>query len=385
MRLALFTDTFVPQMNGVALTLGRFSQYLHRRGVEHLVFSPKSSADPGYSDDIRPITSIPFFLYPECRLALPNLLALRAELDQFQPDLMHLATPFNIGLCGLHYARKHRISHVASYHTHFDRYLSYYRMKAAVPLYWSYMKWFHQSCDATFAPSQDTISTLQEQGIDRLLLWSRGIDCTLYDPLKKSADVRTRYGITAPYLFLYVGRVAPEKDIDTLIGIMRTLPDSIKNQVHWLVVGDGPQLPELRQQAPKNVTFAGYQSGETLAQMYASADLFVFPSSTETFGNVVQEAMASGLPVIAANSGGVRDIVLNGQTGVLCTPRQPQSFVQGIASLLENPDRMTSFGVEARNYALGRSWDRIFDNLLHDYEQIVDFRRIGTKSGFYSA
>jgi phosphatidylinositol alpha 1,6-mannosyltransferase len=385
MRLALFTDTFVPQMNGVALTLGRLTDYLNRRGVDHLVFSPKSTADQIYADPIRPITSIPFFLYPEVRLALPNLATLRNELNRFQPDLLHLATPFNIGLCGIHYARKHHIPHVASYHTHFDRYLSYYRMKPAVPLYWSYMKWFHQSCDATFAPSQDTIESLQHQGFNRMLLWSRGVDCTLYTPDKNSEDVRSRYGITAPYLFLYVGRIAPEKDIDTLSAIMKLLPDSVKKQVHWLIVGDGPQLAELREQAPDNVTFAGYKQGEELAQIYASADLFIFPSSTETFGNVVQEAMASGLPVIAANSGGVREMVQPGQTGVLCTPRQPQSFVQEICSLIEDSDRMANFRIEARSFAEGRSWDTIFDQLLHDYERVIDNRRISEKLGFYSA
>lgn len=385
MRLALFTDTFVPQMNGVALTLGRFTDYLNRRGVEHLVFSPKSTADTVYSDPIRPITSIPFFLYPEVRLALPRLITIRTELERFRPDLLHLATPFNLGLCGLHYARKHHVPHVASYHTHFDRYLSYYRMRPAVPLYWSYINWFHQSCDATFAPSQDTISTLQEHGIDRLLLWSRGVDCSLYTPEKKGNDVRERYGITAPFLFLYVGRIAPEKDIDTLSAIMKYLPDSVKDRVHWLIVGDGPQLQELREQAPANVTFAGYQSGEALAQIYASADLFVFPSSTETFGNVVQEAMASGLPVVAANSGGVREMVLPGETGVLCTPRKSESFIREICALVDDNDRMTSFRAETRQFALGRSWDTIFDQLLHDYEQIIDFRRMGKKSGFYTA
>ncbi|OCT13427.1 glycosyl transferase [Paenibacillus pectinilyticus] len=385
MRLALFTDTFVPQMNGVALTLGRLTEYLNRRGVEHLVFSPKSTADIVYPDPVRPITSIPFFLYPECRLALPRLTTIRKELDRFRPDLLHLATPFNLGLCGHHYARKHNISHVASYHTHFDRYLSYYRMKAAVPLYWSYMKWFHQSCDATFAPSQDTIQTLEDQGFQHMKLWSRGVDCNLYTPDKKSADVRERYGITAPYLFLYVGRIAPEKDIDTLTAIMRTLPDSMKERVHWLIVGDGPQLPELREQVPTNVTFAGYKSGEELAQIYASADLFVFPSSTETFGNVVQEAMASGLPVIAANSGGVLEMVRNGETGVLCTPKKPESFVHEIVNLVDDLDRMASFRLDARSFALGRSWDAIFDQLLHDYEHIIDNRRIGKKLGFYSA
>lgn len=385
MRLALFTDTYVPQMNGVALTLGRLTDYLNRRGVEHLVFTPKCTDEMAYSELIRPVPSVPFFLYPECRIALPNIISLRSELDRFRPHLLHMATPFNIGLCGLHYARKHRISHVASYHTHFDRYLTYYRMKRAVPLYWTYMKWFHQSCDATFVPSTDTMQHLHAQGFDRMLLWSRGVDCALYTPDKHTNAVRERYGITAPYLLLYVGRIAPEKDIDTLSAVMRTLPDSLKERVHWLIVGDGPQLDELREQAPSNVTFAGYKQGEELAEIYASSDLFVFPSSTETFGNVVQEAMASGLPVIAANSGGVRDMIVPGKTGTLCEPRQPESFIQAIDAFVNAPEQGADFRQAARSFALGRSWDAIFDKLLEDYEQIIDARQLGSKLGFYTA
>lgn len=385
MRLALFTDTYVPQMNGVALTLGRLTDHLHKRGVEHLVFTPKCTDEMAYSELIRPVPSIPFFLYPECRIALPNLLSIRSELDRFRPHLIHLATPFNIGLCGLHYARKHHLSHVASYHTHFDRYLAYYRMKRAVPFYWSYMKWFHQTCDATFAPSIDTIQQLQSQGFSNMLLWSRGVDCTLYTPDRRSSSVRDKYGITAPFLLLYVGRIAPEKDIDTLSAMMRDMPDSLKERVHWLIVGDGPQLPELREQAPGNVTFAGYKTGEELAEIYASSDLFVFPSSTETFGNVVQEAMASGLPVIGANSGGVRDMVAPGRTGTLCEPRQPESFIRAIEACVDDNAQMAGFRQAARTFALGRSWETIFDGLLQDYEQIIDARRIGSKLGFYTA
>ncbi|MDD9268921.1 glycosyltransferase family 4 protein [Paenibacillus sp. GCM10023248] len=385
MRLALFTDTYVPQMNGVALTLGRLTDHLHRRGIEHLVFTPKCTDEMAYSELIRPVPSVPFFLYPECRIALPNLLSLRSELDRFRPHLIHLATPFNIGLCGLHYARKHRISHVASYHTHFDRYLVYYRMKRAIPFYWSYMKWFHQSCDAIFAPSADTIRDLQSQGFANLLLWSRGVDCSLYTPERRSDAIRAKYGITAPFLLLYVGRIAPEKDIDTLSAVMREMPDSLKSRVHWLVVGDGPQLPELREQAPGNVTFAGYKQGEELAEIYASSDLFVFPSSTETFGNVVQEAMASGLPVIGANSGGVRDMVATGRTGMLCTPREPESFIRAIEACVDGSEQLAGYRQAARTFALGRSWEAIFDGLLQDYAQMIDARRIGSKPGFYTA
>lgn len=375
MRLALFTDTFLPQTNGVSLTLQHLTTHLNRRGIEHLLFSPKSAPEDSYADPIRPITSIPFFLYPECRLALPNMSSIQSELKAFKPDLLHMATPFNIGLCGLRYARKHNLPHVASYHTHFDRYLEYYRMKGIVPLYWKYMKWFHRSADATFAPSNETIHSLQVQGFERLKLWSRGIDCDLYTPNKRSHQIRERYGITAPLLLLYVGRIAPEKDISVLSTAMQQLPESIQSHVHWLVVGDGPLLPEMRAQAPYNVTFTGYKHGEELAQLYASADLFVFPSSTETFGNVILEAMASGLPVLTVNEGGVKDLVTPGLTGMITPARSPDAFIREICACIEEPLKLAAMGYEGRQMALSRSWENILDGLLHDYEEILENRR----------
>ena len=191
----MFTDTYIPQMNGAARTLGRLSGYLQRKGIEHLVFSPRIAPGPGW-DFVREVASIPFFLYPECRLALPNLLAIRGELDRFRPDLLHLATPFNVGLCGLRYARRFNLPHVASYHTHFDRYLDYYGMPKAVPLYWRYASWFHRTCGATFVPSRETMFTLYRQGFGGLRLWPRGVDCDLFTPEKRMPQaVREQYGI----------------------------------------------------------------------------------------------------------------------------------------------------------------------------------------------
>ena len=187
--------------------------------------------------------------------------------------------------------------------------------------------------------------------------------------------MRERYGITAPLLLLYVGRIAPEKDISTLSLAMQNLPESIRSQVHWLVVGDWPMMPELRAQAPSNVTFTGYKHGEELAELYASADLFVFPSSTETFGNVVVEAMASGLPVIGANSGGVKDLIIPGQTGSLLEPRNADAFVQEISNFVNQPEQLLAMGLEARQQALTRSWKSIFDRLISDYEEAIEVRQ----------
>jgi len=382
MRLALFTDTYLPQTNGVAHTLHRLTGHLNHRGIEHLLFTPKSAPDDYYTDPVRPIASIPFFLYPECRLALPSMSSIHNQLKTFRPDLLHMATPFNLGLYGLRYAQRQNLPHVASYHTHFDRYLDYYNMKMVVPLYWKYMKWFHRSCDAILAPSQETIGSLRSRGFTGLRLWSRGIDCSMYNPQRRSSYVRERYGIDKPVLLLYVGRIAPEKDLPTLLRAMQQLPEDTASQVQLLVVGDGPLLPELRLQAQTSnrVTFTGAMHGDELAEIYASADLFVFPSSTETFGNVVLEAMASGLPVLAANAGGTRDLVIPSVTGVLFPPHHADELVKEICTLVRQPALRVALGLEGRRQALKYSWETIFDGLIRDYEEVIEAKRVKSRS-----
>jgi glycosyltransferase involved in cell wall biosynthesis len=324
-----------------------------------------------FTNNVQSFTSLPFLFYPEYRLALPNYVTIHRQLQQFQPDLIHIATPFNMGLCGLYYARKYAIPHVASYHTHFDRYLNYYHLQFASALYWRYIHWFHQSCLATFVPSVETAEQLSLQGIQGLKLWKRGVDCNLFQPDKKSASLREKYHFNERFILLYVGRLAPEKDLDILQDIMKKLPDSVSESVRWMVVGDGIMLKDMKTTVPANVTFTGYMSGEQLAELYASADLFVFPSSTETFGNVVLESLASGTPVIGARAGGVQEIVQHGKTGLLCPPRDAEAFVNAITSLLGQPEKLRDWGHEGRAYSQTQSWEAIFDDLLLQYQQIL--------------
>ncbi|KRE47356.1 glycosyltransferase family 4 protein [Paenibacillus sp. Soil522] len=371
MRIAVFSDTFVPQINGVALTLKRWTDYLSDRGVECKLFVP-TEPDPSYEDEVYRLASIPLLLYPEYRFAIPNLLRIRHQLSRFKPDLVHIATPFNVGLAGLSAAQKLGIPVVASYHTHFDRYLDSYRFPFARACYWPYIKWFHRSCRAIFAPSLETINRLEEKGLPNLALWTRGVDCDLFTPAKRSDRIREIYGIKERYLFLFVGRLAPEKDMDILLQLMQRLPDEIRGQVHWLIVGDGPMMEQARQEAPQNATFAGYQSGEALAEFYASSDLFVFPSSTETFGNVVLEASASGLPAIVADSGGVTEIVQHGKTGMHVQARNAESFLAALTDWIDHPDKWQEFGVRARAYALSRTWDQAMESIYTRCLQITE-------------
>ncbi|WP_407268617.1 glycosyltransferase family 4 protein [Radiobacillus sp. PE A8.2] len=371
MKIAIFTDTYFPDVNGVAKTLKRFTDYLEANGHEYRVFAPKTSKVASYSSQIYQLTSLPFFLYPECRFSIPNVLQVKAELKQFQPDIIHVATPFNVGLCGIHYAQKYNIPLVGSYHTDFDKYLAYYHLQLFSKTLAKYLDWFHRSMQKIFVPSLDTFQKLKAQGYPNLSIWGRGVDATLFQPSYDGNAIRKKYNIKEKFILSYVGRLAPEKDVDSLVAIMNTLPAHLSNQIHWIIVGDGPSKEDMIKSAPANVTFTGYLQGEALAEVYANSDTFVFPSSSETFGNVVLEALASGTPAIVANAGGVKHIVEHKKTGMLCEPGEIEGFVGAIDHLLQNDAERLVMGIHARQYALKQTWNQIFEKLLSEYEEAM--------------
>ncbi|WP_428909605.1 glycosyltransferase family 4 protein [Niallia sp. Krafla_26] len=372
MKLAIFTDTYYPDINGVAKTLKRLTDYLDDQKIEYKIFAPKTTAGEYVSENIHRFESLSFFLYPECRLALPNFIQIKKELQNFSPDLIHVATPFNIGLCGVYYAKKFNIPLVGSYHTNFDQYLQYYDLPFLSKLVWKYMSWFHQPFEKLFVPSMDTLEELKERKFENLEIWPRGVDCQLFHPQYDKVVTREKWGVTKKYLLTYVGRLAPEKKVKNLLEIQKLLPPSYAEQIDWLIVGDGPTRDEMEKEAPSNMIFTGYQSGTELAEIYSASDLFVFPSPTETFGNVVLESLASGTPVIGANSGGVKNVIQDDVTGILCEPDNSSEFADSIVKLLSHESLRWQMRSEGRKYALSQRWDQIFQRLLMQYEEVIE-------------
>lgn len=375
MRVALFSDTYYPQVNGVARTLKRLTDHYEKRRIEYKVFVPDLQEKKEAYPNVHSFTSFPFFLYPECRTAIANPKTIVKQLTDFSPTLIHVTTPLTMGLYGIRGAKKMNLPLVASYHTHFDLYLNYYKMMWASPLLWKYMKWFYSQADRIFVPSEETKSHLGKQGFTDLSIWSRGVDCEVYSPERRTSSLREKFNIDKKYILLYVGRLAPEKDLDTLLKTIKHLPDEMKSQVQWLIVGDGPMKNELMEKTKyEDVIFTGYVTGNELAEVYASSDLFVFPSASETFGNVVLEALASGLPAIVANKGGVTNIVNHDQTGRLAEAHQYQSFIHHIGEML-NDGRLQYMKRKATQMAQRQSWDAIFDQLLYEFREVSDLRR----------
>ena len=373
MKVALFTDTFTPQINGVTKTLDRLIEYFDQEGIDYLVFAPDASLENAntFEENIQRMISFSFFLYPECRLSVPNYFKISQRLAEYKPDLIHIVTPFNLGLCGLKYAQDNNIPLVSSYHTNFTHYLDYYNLKFLEKAIWKFFKWFHSYSERNFCPSEDTLDTLKEQGIKNLEVWGRGINIDLYSPIYREQKWVRKYNLEEKIKLLYVGRLAPEKNIKLLMVSLDKLNQKYYDQIELLITGDGPLLKELKKEAPQNVTFTGYLTGKELASLYATADVFTFPSVTETYGNVVLEAMASGLPVVGVLAGGVKENLIDGYNGLATTEDDVEKFSTNLEEIITNQQLRKRLALNARKYAINHSWDQIFNKLVNSYREVI--------------
>lgn len=369
MRIAIFAETFIPKWDGVVNTLCHLLRHLAHRGHASLMFAPQG-APPLYADTrIVGLHSFPFPFYPELRL-VPPLVDVERELAAFEPDLVHLVNPASLGWAGLRHARSLDLPVAASYHTDIPGYAERYGLSLLRDPLWAYFRWIHNQADMNFAPSPFTHRQLELQGFERVRIWARGVDTERFHPRHRSAAWRRRLtgGDPEAPLLLYVGRLATEKRVDWLRPVLDALPET-----HLAIVGDGPVRLELEERFSGTPTiFTGYLEGDDLAQAYASADVFVFPSANETFGNVVLEAMASGLPVIASRAGGPVDHVADGENGFLLDPEGLDQWIRQIEHLISDLNRARRLGAGARAYAMTQSWEAIFDQLLSDYAELLE-------------
>ncbi|MBU9723467.1 MULTISPECIES: glycosyltransferase family 4 protein [Bacillaceae] len=372
MRIAIFSDTYAPEVNGVARTLKRYTAYLEKVGIDYKLFVPESSTPIPTVPQVERFSSIPFVLYPECRMALPNPLYINETLKAFKPTMIHVTTPFNLGLFGAHYGKKNNIPMIASYHTNFDDYLEYYHLQFMQKWIWKYMSWFHRPFEKVYVPSHTTKEKLVNYNVHpNIDIWGRGVNHLEFNPENKSNRIKEKYQIKEKNILLYVGRLSPEKDIRIVLETFFSLPEDIKKNTHLMIVGDGPLYKSLLSSKSNQITFTGFLEGKELAEVYASSDIFLFPSPTETFGNVVLEAQASGLPVIGANAGGVKNLIKDGQTGFLCEPKNADEFVRKTITLLAQDNFRQTFGKQAREFALEQTWERIFERLILSYKDTL--------------
>ncbi len=368
MHIAIFAETFLPKWDGITNTLCHLLDHLAARGHPAIVFAPEGAPSHYAAATVHGLRGFRFPLYPDLKLALPPL-AVSPELAAFRPDLVHLASPVSLGLAGLRQARALGVPLVASYHTDVPGYATLYGLDLFREPLWKYFRWVHNQAALTLCPSCYTEAQLKAHGFERLRVWGRGVDSQRFTPAKRTDEWRSRLtgGQTGTPLLLYVGRLAAEKRVDWLRAVLASLPGT-----RLAVVGDGPLRTELENAfADLPVVFTGYLQGEDLACAYAAADIFAFPSANETFGNVVLEAMSSGLPVIAPRSGGLLDHVQHGHNGLLFGAGQPADLVAQTRRLVHDSALRLRLGAAARAHAVTQSWERILDGLLDDYAAII--------------
>lgn len=373
MRIAIFTEVFLPKVDGIVNTLCRLLDYLAKEGHESLLVAPQPAPNSYSTTKVISIPSKQMPFYPEIRLASPWY-PMDGAWSAFHPDLVHIVNPIALGLIGMRFAQKHQLPVVASYHTDLPGFASRWGMGIVNESLWAYLRFIHNQADLNLCPSQATLDSLAEHDFQRLKVWSRGVDTDLFHPMKAHDEWRWRLsgGEPGKPLLLYTGRLSAEKRIDWLVPVLRSLPEA-----RLAIVGDGPQRHVLEASfRGMPVVFTGYLNGEDLAAAYASSDLFVFPAANETFGNVVLEAMASGLPVITPGAGGPLDFVGQGQNGFLFDPERVESLIHHVSRLVKNPDLAHSMGQVGRKYAERRDWGSIFDCLLLDYQQAIDRKRM---------
>jgi glycosyltransferase involved in cell wall biosynthesis len=243
MRIAIFSDTYTPEINGVARTLNRFIENLEKKGIEYRLFVPESRVSLPTVPQIERFMSLPLVFYSECRLALPNPTRIKETLDKFNPTIIHITTPFNLGLFGLHYGKHNNIPMVASYHTHFDQYLDCYNLSFLKKWVWKYLQWFHQPFEKVYAPSESTKEKLLLKKIhSQIEIWGRGVDHILFSPTKRTNNIREKYKIKEKNILLFVGRIAQEKDIQTVLNTFSSLSNPLQIETHLLIVVTVPFL-----------------------------------------------------------------------------------------------------------------------------------------------
>jgi phosphatidylinositol alpha 1,6-mannosyltransferase len=369
MRIAIITESFPPDLNGVAHCVVRVAENLVRAGHHPLVIAPESAratlgADIQFPYPVERVPSIPLPGYPTFRLGLPSP-RIRRAIAEHGTDVVHLASPVALGAWGSHVARAMDLPMVAVYQTDLPNYARAYRLGAVTEAFaWRWLRDIHNASGRTLAPSTVTAADLNAHGIERVQLWGRGVDIERFHPTRRDEELRAEIAPGGEVIAGYVGRLATEKRVDLLASVA-ALPG-----VRLVIVGGGPQQEELRQAIP-DALFLGERQGLDLARIYASMDIFLHSGPFETFGQTIQEAAASGLPVVAPAAGGPLDLVDEGVTGYLVPPGDGTALAAATARLVADPELRASMGEAARRTVLGRSWPALATELIGHYAAVI--------------
>jgi phosphatidylinositol alpha 1,6-mannosyltransferase len=375
-RIAYVTESFPPDVNGVASTAMRVAEHLAARGHDPVVIAPEPARRRPSVRTEFPVVRVPSVglpLYPGLRVGLPGA-PVRAAIGSHRADLVHLAGPVMLGASAGSAARQLGLPVVAVYATDMAAYARAYRLgSAGESVSWRYMRRIHNSATRTLAPSSATAAALRTHGFERVHVWGRGVDTVRFDPSRRSHQLRSELAPRGEVIVGYVGRLAAEKRLDLLIEVTR------QSGVRLVIVGAGPAEMSVRRALP-SALFLGQRQGDELARVYASLDIFVHSGPHETFGNTLQEAAASGLPVVAPAAGGPLDLVEDGVTGFLVAPGDAAALAGAVSVLAARPELRAAQGVAARAAVLGRTWPLRCEELAGHYEAVLGVAAVGASA-----
>lgn len=372
MRVAIFTETFLPKVDGIVTVICLLLDHLAERGVDAVVIAPHMGDVQAYGPaQVIRVRGVTMPLYPELKFGPSNLATYR-DLRAFQPDVAHFFHPLMLGTTGMLMAKLLGVPTLASFHLDMARLAEHFKMGFMRPSMNLLTRLTFNWADYALAPSRLVQREMRAIGVREVGLWRRGVDAERFNPCYQDAAMRARLSGGHPdeTILLYVGRLSAEKQLQNLRPVLDAVPGT-----RLALVGDGPVRSELEAVFTGTPTqFMGYMQGEALSQAYASADIFVFPSALETFGLVVVEAMAAGLPVVASRVGGVTDVVDEGVTGTTFDVDDVDALIDGVRQIAADKDHMRRMGQDARVFAETQTWPAMMDEVIDHYARLIAAR-----------
>ncbi len=369
MRVAVYTETFLPKIDGIVRVACMTLEALQRHGIEAVIVAPEQGVREYMGAKVIGVPCIKNPVYPEGRIAFPNPITYR-QIKAFRPDLMHCFHPIVVGMAGLLFGKRLGVPVLSSFHLDIAHMASFYGMHLLGAILKRTVTWGFNQSNYSLAPSKLVQKQMLADGVKNVGWWRRGVDAVSFHPSNFDPAVRSEMSNGHPEdtLLLYVGRLAPEKQIEQLKIVLESVPNT-----RLALVGGGPHREALEKHfAGLPVNFVGYRSGKALARAYASADIFVFPSAFESFGLVILESLASGVPVVSSRVGGAQDMISEGQSGYTFEVGDTQALVKGVQDILATPDRLPQMRIAARQQAERQSWPVIMDELVDCYRAIIE-------------